>query len=80
MAEFPPAGGWQRPEAADAVDADALARLLARLAAVVPPETWAHLVAAAHELLLSLRGLIDWYLERDARQAQPVAVRGIPIL
>ncbi len=80
MAEFPPAGGWQRPEEADAADADALARLLTRLAAIVPPEVWAHLVAAAHELLLALRALIDWYLERDARQAQPIAVRDIPIL
>lgn len=80
----PPPGGWQRPGAdAAAGDEDGLARLLARLGVLgelAPPEVREHLAAALRELLLALRALIDWYLERSERQAQPVEVRDIPIL
>jgi hypothetical protein len=82
--EVPPPGGWQRPGAdAAAGDEDALARLLARLgilAELAPAEVREHLAAALRELLLALRALIDWYLERSERRAQPVEVRDIPIL
>jgi thioesterase domain-containing protein len=81
LGEIPPAGGWQRPEDdGAATDEDALARLLARLAQIVPPDIWERLAAALRELLLALRALIDWYLERSERRTQPVEVRDIPIL
>lgn len=78
----PPAGGWQRPGADAAKNReDALARLLMRLVELAPPEeVREHLAAALRELLLALRALIDWYLERGDRRAQPVEVRDIPIL
>ncbi len=81
LTEVPPDGGWQRAEdAGSATDDDTLARLLARLGELLPPEVWERLVAAVHELLMALRALIDWYLERSERQASPVEVRDIPIL
>jgi hypothetical protein len=81
LTQVPPDGGWQRPEdEGSATDDDVLARLLARLAELMPPEVWERLVAAVHELLMALRALIDWYLERNERRAQPVEVRDIPIL
>lgn len=78
----PPPGGWQRPGADTAEGReDVLARLLMRLVELAPPEeVREHLAAALRELLLALRALIDWYLERSERQAQPVEVRDIPIL
>jgi hypothetical protein len=38
------------------------------------------IAAALRELLLALRALIDWYLERvDRRRAEPAEVEEIPI-
>lgn len=81
LAEVPPDGGWQRPEdEGSATDDDAIARLLTRLAEAVPPEVWERLRAAVHELLMALRALLDWYLERNEHRSQPAVVRDIPIL
>jgi hypothetical protein len=39
------------------------------------------LAEALRELLLALRALIDWYLERaERRRAAPVEVQDIPIV
>jgi hypothetical protein len=48
---------------------------------LVPPELQRRLAAAIRELLLALRALIDWYLERlERRREQAVEVQDIPIL
>ena len=60
-----PSSGWD-DEGADASTPD-LGALLALLGAVreaVPAELSRQLAAAVRELLLALRALIDWYLER----------------
>jgi hypothetical protein len=46
-------------------------RLLETLRDVIPPELTAQLAQAARELLLAVRALIDWYLERLDRAGRP---------
>ena len=46
-----------------------------------PPDLQRGLIAALREVLLALRALIDWYLERLERGAsRAVEVQDIPIL
>lgn len=83
-----PAAGWQLPrdeaETAGAQrarsDLDALALLIAGLRDLVPEDLRRRLAEALRELLLALRALIDWYLERvERRRSEPAAVEDIPI-
>jgi hypothetical protein len=86
----PPPSGWQRPRAEDPADrdrwlqSDELDLLLTVLAGVrdrIPPELRRRLAAAVRELLMALRALIDWYLERTDRPRRASAdVEDIPIL
>ena len=86
----PPPAGWQqpRPESAQegdggsfGADADLLMGLLAAVRDRIPPDLQRRLADAIREVLLALRALIDWYLERiDRRAARPAEVRDIPIL
>jgi hypothetical protein len=79
----PPPAGWQVPEdVSDAArDPDPLVALAQALRDLVPPDLQRRLVAAIRELLLALRALIDWYLERlERRRGQAVEVQDIPIL
>jgi len=86
----PPPSGWQRPRVDDRSDrdrwlnSDELELLLTVLAGVrdrIPPELRRRLADAVRELLMALRALIDWYLERTDRPAQTGAdVEDIPIL
>lgn len=86
----PPPSGWQRPRVEDPADrdrwleSDELELLLTVLAGVrdrIPPELRRRLAAAVRELLMALRALIDWYLERTDRPARTSAdVEDIPIL
>jgi len=79
----PPPAGWQIPEDARAGSAelDPLVALVQALRDLIPPELQRRLVAAIRELLLALRALIDWYLERlERRREQAVEVQDIPIL
>ncbi len=79
----PPPAGWQIPEdaRAGAPELDPLVALVQALRDLVPPELQRRLVAAIRELLLALRALIDWYLERlERRREQSVEVQDIPIL
>jgi hypothetical protein len=85
--EVPPAG-WQRvgsgPGRGEAREHELAELLLAITAAVrerIPDELARRLLDALRELLLALRALIDFYLERTARSwREPVQVRDIPIL
>ncbi len=80
----PPPAGWQVPEDAPPGVVPDLEPFLALIQAVrdlIPPELQRRLVAALRELLLALRALIDWYLERlERRREQSVEVQDIPIL
>jgi hypothetical protein len=69
-------GGWIDPE-----DARLLLRVLFELRERVPPELERRIVVALRELLLALRALIDWCVERaERRSAPPTEVQDIPIL
>lgn len=79
----PPPAGWQVPEdaRAGAPDADPFVALVQAMRDLIPPELQRRLVAALRELLLALRALIDWYLERlERRREESVEVEDIPIL
>ncbi|HTU30018.1 MAG TPA: hypothetical protein VMF07_11605 [Solirubrobacteraceae bacterium] len=72
----PGLGGWIDPE-----DARLLLTVLAELRERVPPELERRVVEALRELLLALRALIDWCVERAERRSAPAAeVQDIPIL
>lgn len=84
-----PPRGWQR-RAGDAaglgswVDPEDLRLLLTALGDLrdrIPPELERRIVVALRELLVALRALIDWCVERAERRAAPPAeVQDIPIL
>ena len=80
----PPPAGWQVPEdvySGTSPELDPFIGLLQAVRELIPPELQRRLVAALRELLLALRALIDWYLERLERQReQSVEVEEIPIL
>ena len=47
----------------------------------IPPELQRRLGEALREVLLALRALIDWYLERTERRGHaPAEMRDIPIV
>jgi hypothetical protein len=77
----PPPAGWQVPDSDGArEDIDVLAHFLRSVRELIPPELQRRLAEALRELLLALRALIDWYLERiERRRAEPVQVQDIPI-
>jgi hypothetical protein len=83
-----PPAGWQRPRAEGddgaaplLADADLLLGLFAAVRDRIPPDLQQRLAEAVREVLLALRALIDWYLERDERgRSGPAEVQDIPIL
>jgi hypothetical protein len=84
-----PPRGWDIPREAagpprtDAFGVPELKTLLGVVEAVraaVPVELAQQLLAAVRDLLLAVRALIDWWLDRLERQAQgPEPVQDIPI-
>jgi hypothetical protein len=80
----PPPAGWQVPRADAERDTrgelEMLAQALQSLRELIPPELERRLVDALRELLLAIRALIDWYLERSERsRSEPGDVQDIPI-
>lgn len=76
-----PPSGWQIPDDAAPPELDPLVGLVQAMRDLIPPELQRRLVAALRELLLALRALIDWYLERlERRREQGAEVQDIPIL
>lgn len=80
----PPPAGWQEPPAADPAENGAelelLAQLVRSLREVLPAELERRLADALRELLVALRALIDFYLERLERRERPnEEPRDIPI-
>jgi hypothetical protein len=88
----PPPAGWQQPPPAGndgetgpgmafGADADLLLGLLGTLRDRIPPDLQQRLAEAVREVLLALRALIDWYLERtQRRRSEPTEIQDIPIL
>ena len=82
-AETPPAG-WQAPagdgDGDTRSDLELLAHVVRAVRELVPPELERRLLEALRELLLAMRALIDWYLERsERRRSAPARVQDIPI-
>jgi hypothetical protein len=85
----PPPAGWQRvrgedsePEARAALgsEIELLLEAVHALRDRIPPDLQRRLGEALREVLLALRALIDWYLERSERQRrEPAAAEDIPI-
>jgi hypothetical protein len=83
----PPPAGWQQPASEEGpggllgADGDLLLGLLATVRDRIPPELQQRLAEAVREVLLALRALIDWYLERSERSRPGgTDVEDIPIL
>jgi len=64
-AGVPPAG-WDVPGRAEDADAEleALVRIVGMLREVVPPELRAQLAELIHQLLVFVRAVLDWWIER----------------
>ncbi|MEA2157852.1 MAG: hypothetical protein QOD66_232 [Solirubrobacteraceae bacterium] len=79
----PPPAGWEVPgdDARSGADLEVLAQVIQSLRELIPTELQRRVTDALRELLLALRALIDWYLERvEKRRAAPAEVQDIPIL
>ena len=60
-------------------DFSAVLALLDAVRRMVPPELQEQFAALQREVLLTIRALIDWYLERLDARGRPVEVEDIPI-
>jgi hypothetical protein len=80
--EGPPPAGWQQAGSGQgsAGDVELFSQILGSLRDLIPPELQRRLADALRELLLALRALIDWYLERSEQlRATASEVEDIPI-
>jgi hypothetical protein len=84
-----PPAGWQQPSSGggesgrgwQSGELELLLGVLATLRDRIPSELQQRLGEAVREVLLAVRALIDWYLERSERErAEPRQVQDIPIL
>ncbi|MFL5823680.1 MAG: hypothetical protein ACJ764_09600 [Solirubrobacteraceae bacterium] len=81
----PPPAGWQTPRdrrqsPSAGAELDALISAARSLRELVPPEVLQRLAEALKEVLLAVRALIDWYIERlEGRRPEPPEVKDIPI-
>jgi hypothetical protein len=80
----PPPAGWQMPPSDGAGDSrsdlEVLTQVIHAVRELIPPELERRLLEALRELLLAVRALIDWYLERsEQRRSAPAQVQDIPI-
>ena len=79
----PPPRGYATPGdegRSTGADIQALAALLELGRTLLPPELRAQVAELVREILLLVRALVDWYLERvEARRKTPVEVQDIPI-
>lgn len=83
----PPPSGWAVPGAEDGATAgvgaqfEGLVAVLKSMREFVPPDLQQRLAEAVRELLLAVRALLDWYIERlDRPQATASEAQDIPIL
>jgi hypothetical protein len=83
-ARRPPPRGYAVPEdeggRSTTADLQALVALLDLGRTLVPPELREQIAQLVREILLLVRAIVDWYLERlDERRKAPVEVEDIPI-
>jgi hypothetical protein len=81
----PPPSGWQlpredEPPGSGASELQLLLSMLDSVRDLIPADLRGRLAEALRELLVAVRALIDWYLERLERGPRgPVEVEDIPI-
>jgi hypothetical protein len=81
----PPPAGWQlpdesRPEPRPGGELEVLVQAIQALRDLLPEEVMERITAALRELLVAVRALIDFYLERlEHRRSEPAEVQEIPI-
>lgn len=84
LGEVPPQG-WRTPDDHEETvrEVQALAGILSTLRDLVPPELWEQIREVVRQLLLLVRALIDWWVERIESQGAPRGrtpdVQDIPI-
>ena len=84
----PPPAGWRSSEGKDRQGSSRVGRefeqllqALTQVRDLVPPDLQQRLAEALRQLLLAVRALVDWYLERlEQRRTSPVEVQDIPVL
>ena len=78
-----PRAGWDVPGRADDanVELEALVRMLGMLRDVLPPELRAQLAELVRQLLVFVRAVLDWWIERieQGPRGDERAVEDIPI-
>jgi hypothetical protein len=78
-----PPAGWDVPGRAEEAndELEALVRMLGMLREVVPPELCAHLAELVRQLLVFVRAVLDWWIERTAEgpRGDEPPVEDIPI-
>lgn len=85
MGPRPPQSGWQSPPEERSSprplpELEALLAALAPLRELIPPDAADRLIAAFKEILMAIRALIDYYLERlERRPPEPPEVQDIPL-
>jgi hypothetical protein len=84
-ARRPPPAGWQTPLADEGRrrngELELLIQFFQSVRDLIPPDLQRRLGEALRELLLAIRALIDWYLERnEQRRTGGSEVQDIPIL
>ena|SRR5947209_899089 len=83
-----PPAGWQAAGDTDPTSStrvggelEQVLQLLGAFRDLVPPELQQRLIEAVRQLLLAVRALLDWYLERlEQRRQTPIEVQDIPVL
>jgi hypothetical protein len=83
-----PPAGWQTADQTRRTSStrvggelEQVLHLLGAVRDLVPPELQQRLIEALRQLLLAVRALLDWYLERlEQRRQTPVEVQDIPVL
>jgi hypothetical protein len=77
----PPPAGWQTPgQPEGSPELRAVGTLAEALRSLVPPDLQEQIGALVRELLLAVRALIDYLVDRlERRRSAPVEVEDIPI-
>lgn len=83
----PPPAGWHAPQQQEPAsdgrpgsELESLMQAVQALRELIPAEVLERIAAAIREVLLALRSLIDFYLERlERKPEEPVEVQEIPI-
>lgn len=72
-AERPPAAGWDVPRSAERAndEIDALIAVVASIRDLLPPELRVQLAEIVRQILVFVRAVLDWWIERAERESRP---------